>query len=807
MGWKGSGLYISQAIGDDEATGICNWQGDAIYYFGKDDGDDIQTCIIQSDRLLVFKRRSTWALEGDEPDSFRVRQLIEGTGAAGARAACSSGARAWVHSGEGGIFQLSNDDAKPIGWMEVGHHKDRLDLTRADQIVCRNWLGDLLLFHYTPTGHTENDEALVLDLRNGTWTHFSGWVVNDALVQKDALDFNRATYLMADPTDYAAGTDDPSVNPWLAAWLDARVGMLTQTYMQRVDNATGAAKWTANGVQVGANLTSVSDPPVVLGLSDGGCIVAFIESPASVNDVYVQRYDINGVAVWASPLCVCNSANAQSNLGICTNGSDGCFVCWQDSRAGGGLERIYLQHVTGAGVATWAANGVQTSILNVRDLAPSIVYDGSGGCLVAWRNNTGGSAFHRRVQRYDAYGSSMWTTGGVDVGVDTYLYNQTGALRLVGDGSGGALVVFMDTTTSIKVQSVTSAGAVAWTSASVFGSGTIQTYSLAICPDSAGGCWLAWVDSATGAYHVRCRRIDSTGTALPAGGAVLVSAVTGYVSTVAVSPDDLGGCYVGWQQYYAVSDYRLCLAHVTSAGVSDWPSSPRTPGSYTSSYNMFGIKLSTDGSTGCIMGWTTADVCAQRFDIAGNSIWPGSYVTICGATGYQTLGSISFPGAISGGAVPAPPGGYKVWSGFQGTKDRAAADGSGGEPITWVLTNAARDDGYPDDWKDYTRIEGYFDRASDAVVVTLSFDDDSPPIAVTLNPGRPSMVWGQAGIVWGQAGVRWGSDTAKHTRFSGITGAALGRKYTARWSAKATKPLVMTGQTVDGIVLPERGYS
>ncbi len=221
-GWEGSNLHMSQTIGDPtEATGIFNWIGDNIYLVAKDDGDAIVRCIVQGDRLVIFKRRSIWALEGDAPESFRLRHIYDGAGACGPRAVCATGATLWFDSGDGGLFEMRGDRVMPIGWTQIGHYLDARDLSRQSSGLVTNYLGEYIIFWYSAQSGATNGDQLVFDLRFGVWSHFGsatvgttvyGWIARDALVQKDELDFNRATLLFCDPTRARANITITSSN-------------------------------------------------------------------------------------------------------------------------------------------------------------------------------------------------------------------------------------------------------------------------------------------------------------------------------------------------------------------------------------------------------------------------------------------------------------------------------------------------------------------------------------------------------------------------------------------------------------------
>jgi len=199
FGWTESLLYVSQPITGPEATGIFNWQGDLFFPVQKDDGDTIQTVLIQGERLVILKSNSIHVLEGDDTDNFQLRAVYQGLGAAGPRAAATTGLVVWFASGNGRFNLLDGDRVLAIADDELREYLADMDFTRDANVIVKNLIGDFILFFYTAVPSTFNEDIVAFDLRQREWTHLTNWRCADALVQKDVSDFNRATLLLADP--------------------------------------------------------------------------------------------------------------------------------------------------------------------------------------------------------------------------------------------------------------------------------------------------------------------------------------------------------------------------------------------------------------------------------------------------------------------------------------------------------------------------------------------------------------------------------------------------------------------------------
>ncbi len=174
VAWKQSNLYVSQAVGDAEGTGPFNFDPEQLYRVAPDDGDDIHRCLEWQDRLAVLKGRNVHVLEGFGPP-FALRKVFAGAGVAGPRAAVVVGSTLFFY-GAGGVFVgRSPDDIKQIGWAEVAEYTAEIDPARELEVALWGFGTDFVGVSYKKIGRANewDREIVVLDLRNGTWTHWA----------------------------------------------------------------------------------------------------------------------------------------------------------------------------------------------------------------------------------------------------------------------------------------------------------------------------------------------------------------------------------------------------------------------------------------------------------------------------------------------------------------------------------------------------------------------------------------------------------------------------------------------------------
>jgi hypothetical protein len=129
-----------------------------------------------------------------------------------------------------------------------------------------------------------------------------------------------------------------------AAWSDERNGSDGDIYVQRMDSG-GNPLWGTSGTPI----ASGPDPqvePVILPDSHSGTFVVYVDLSAD-EDLFAQEVDSSGTALWDPPVPVCTAQGDQEDESVISDGSGGFIVAWRDAR--GGAERIYAQHVSATG--------------------------------------------------------------------------------------------------------------------------------------------------------------------------------------------------------------------------------------------------------------------------------------------------------------------------------------------------------------------------------------------------------------------------------------------------------------------------
>jgi hypothetical protein len=253
---------------------------------------------------------------------------------------------------------------------------------------------------------------------------------------------------------------------------------------------------------------------------NGGAYIAWVDKrDAADDDIYIEHVLADGSFVnGANGHPVAVVSGRQFSTKVTPDGGTGCFVAWTDQRSDNQGD-IYVQHFNSELQPTFAENGVAiANQLNNAEKNPRLAYAGDGSTLLMWednRNDPGNTQSDVYVQKMSTANMEQWGNGGRAATLAMGTQQQA---RVMGDGSGGAFVVWQDdrheTWSAIYAQKLDASGNAAW------GDGAVvvdreDIESGAIAPslrlDNMGGLFVAWGDLSRGSIGIFTQHLNADG--------------------------------------------------------------------------------------------------------------------------------------------------------------------------------------------------------------------------------------------------------------------------------------------------------
>jgi hypothetical protein len=223
----------------------------------------------------------------------------------------------------------------------------------------------------------------------------------------------------------------------IAAWRDYRNGVEADIYAQRVNHA-GSTLWTYNGVAI---CTAHNTQNIGTAISDGenGAIIVWEDLREDIYfDIYAQRIDSLGTALWTPDgMAICTGTYSKADPTCTMTDLGNVFFAWDDQRSLSNYD-IYAQLVTLSGSPLWLLDGVPATAASGSQHDPQAVSDLEGGIDVVWVDYRNGNQ-DIYAQRLDRNGAELWATGGVPVCTEE---NDQYQPIIATDGDGGLITIY-----------------------------------------------------------------------------------------------------------------------------------------------------------------------------------------------------------------------------------------------------------------------------------------------------------------------------------------------------------------------------
>lgn len=313
--------------------------------------------------------------------------------------------------------------------------------------------------------------------------------------------------------DLVATDDGGSV----IAWTDQRDGLTGDVYAQRL-TSDGSPSWADNGALLSDAEGEKVSPKIAFA---NGFVVAWTnDDGVAPPDIHAQKLDAMGTRLWSSDgVAVCVAAGLQAGAAIVPLAANDVVIAWADERSDPQYGDIYAQRLDADGAAVWVANGVAVCTANNRQ--GSIVAMPMGGetALLCWVDNRNGRS-DLFANRLGPNGDLLWGTTGVPICSGP---NGSWEPKIASDGSGGAIITWSDDrddlfTPDIYAQRVGPSGNVLWSANGVLVSNApLDQQHPVLVADESGGAIIAWEDWREGGleaqrYKIFAQRLGPDGS-------------------------------------------------------------------------------------------------------------------------------------------------------------------------------------------------------------------------------------------------------------------------------------------------------
>lgn len=360
----------------------------------------------------------------------------------------------------------------------------------------------------------------------------------------------------------------------ISTWQSKQTGKY-EIYAQRM-NALGVALWTVNGIPICTQDSNYN--PLIVSDGSGGAIIAWQSYRGSATaDIYAQRVNSDGVVQWSNNgVPVAAVVFEQDTIAMVSDGLGGAILTWQDYRSNNGFADVYAQRMNSSGAMLWTANGVSICNQAAAQRGPKLISDGAGGAFITWYDYRAGN-YDIYTQRISLGGAPVFTTNGV--ATCTMATDQIKP-DICTDGAGGVIITWTDfrstTDYNIYAQRQGPALGIVWAVDGVVMNNNVAFAQIdpKIVSDGLGGAIISWTDHRTGVAagtaDIYAQRVNTTGAVQWTATGIIICTATGDQVKSQLVSDGNNGAYITWQDHRNVGNTDIYAQRIASNGVINW---------------------------------------------------------------------------------------------------------------------------------------------------------------------------------------------------------------------------------------------
>lgn len=194
----------------------------------------------------------------------------------------------------------------------------------------------------------------------------------------------------------------------------------TCSYMQKI-SPEGELLWGDTGIALtGAETYSW---PQIIPIENDNILIKFYKDTGSFpylnRDIYAQRYDTDGNAVWNDDTVISNAGGISAwtqTLSILKDDENGFYIAWNDDRDNNMISEVYVQHIESDGNCTYTDNGIRVSTVPNRNrMYTYLALPENSENLFAFWNEMDSNQNDRGIygQKISPSGQRLWGDGAI----------------------------------------------------------------------------------------------------------------------------------------------------------------------------------------------------------------------------------------------------------------------------------------------------------------------------------------------------------------------------------------------------------
>jgi hypothetical protein len=187
------------------------------------------------------------------------------------------------------------------------------------------------------------------------------------------------------PVVHVSSSNTDTRGTTFVVWVDSRNGN-RDLYAQKI-NAAGLSLWGLLDMPI-CKASNDQHNQQIIGDGSGGIFVVWEDMRSGKGDIYGQRLNSAGQTLWQSDgIGIAVTSHEQTQPRLITDGKEGLICAWADTRGRG--NNIWAQRLDQTGKALWADNGIFITDDSGNARRPALLslasnFLGENGALLAW---------------------------------------------------------------------------------------------------------------------------------------------------------------------------------------------------------------------------------------------------------------------------------------------------------------------------------------------------------------------------------------------------------------------------------------